>query len=502
MAALDRPWGISHLEDPAVANLISQTAGIGVAGLTPGTAVSQLISTRFAMTLTAIASGALLIGYHWWAALLLFSVIWVFSIVSRRSYVRRASTALGQTAAVRRAEYFRNLALSPGSAKDVRLLGIGDWIIARLRGEWQAGLDEQSRVYGGAFRATLVASVAVMATNALIYGLLASDGATHVISLGALVVYLRSVASMGALGSLGSADYIIAHGAAAVPAILELERLTAPPPGPALGKLPPEAPASDIHFDKVSFAYPGGRAPVLRELDLTIPAGTSMALVGLNGAGKTTLVKLLARLYDPTSGAVRVDGMDLREVDPADWQRRVAAIFQDFLRYSLPARDNIGFGALEIAGDQAALDRAAAKAGVLDRISALPQGWDTPLSCHFTGGADLSGGEWQRIALARALYAVDAGARVLVLDEPTSQLDVRGEAAFYDRFLELTAGVTSIVISHRLASVRRADRIAVLDGGLISELGSHEQLLAAGGTYARMFTLQAERFQGSEGAGR
>jgi len=219
-----------------------------------------------------------------------------------------------------------------------------------------------------------------------------------------------------------------------------------------------------------------------------------MAVVGLNGAGKTTLVKLLARLYDPTSGAVWVDGQDLREVDPTDWQRRIAAIFQDFLRYGLPARDNIGFGGLAMAGDQQALERAAAKAGVLDRIAALPAGWDTPLSRHFTGGADLSGGEWQRVALARALFAVEAGATVLILDEPTANLDVRAEAELYDRFLDLTRGLTTLLISHRFSTVRRADRICVIEDGAVREIGTHGELMALGGRYAEMFALQSQRF--------
>ncbi|WP_372784368.1 ABC transporter ATP-binding protein [Phenylobacterium sp.] len=494
MAALNRPWGIGHLEDPAVANLISQTAGIGVAGYTPGLAVNQLIGTRYATTLTAVVSGALLFGYHWWAPALLFVVLTVFSTVSRRTYVRQVSIVVGQTAAVRRAQYFRDLALAPASAKDVRLLGLGPWIVGRLRGEYEKGLGEHRRPQANAFRATLAASAAVMLANALVYGLLASDAATGAISLAALVVYLRSGMALGALGGLGPADSIIAHGFAALPAILELERITEPAPGPPPGKLPAPAPEREIRFDKVSFTYAGGRTPVLREFDLTIPAGTSMALVGLNGAGKTTLVKLLARLYDPTGGAVRVDGVDLREVDPTDWQRRIAAIFQDFLRYGLPARDNIGFGGLSMAGDQAALERAAAKAGVLARIEALPAGWDTPLSRHFTGGADLSGGEWQKVALARALFAVEAGAKVLILDEPTANLDVRAEAELYDHFLDLTKGLTTLLISHRFSTVRRADRICVIEDGAVGELGTHDELMARGGRYAEMFALQSSRF--------
>lgn len=413
----------------------------------------------------------LLIGYHWWVAALLTTVLLGFGVIARSGFARQLRTVIGQTAAVRRAEYFRTLALAPASAKDVRLLGIGDWIVGRLRGEWQAGLDEQRKAQGAAFRLTLAASAVVTLANAAVYGLLAYDAAAGAISLGALVVFLRAVAGLGALGSLNGADTVISQGSAAIPAILELERLTQATPGAPFAKLAVEAPAQAIRFDKVSFTYAGGRDAVLKDLDLTIPAGTSMALVGLNGAGKTTVVKLLARLYDPTSGAVRVDGTDLREIDPAEWRRRIAAIFQDFLRFGLPARDNIGFGGLAIADDQAALERAAAKAGILERIEALPGGWDAPLSRHFTGGADLSGGEWQRIALARALFAVEAGAKVLILDEPTANLDVRAEAALYDRFLDLTQGLTTLLISHRFSTVRRADCICVLEGAGFTNSG-------------------------------
>jgi ATP-binding cassette, subfamily B, bacterial len=499
MAALNRPWGIAHLEDPAVANLISQAAGIGIAGLTPGAAAGQLIGTRIAGTLTAVGSGSLLLFYHWWAAALLFAVTLGFSVVKRRSFVQQTATIVGQTEAVRRARYFRDLALEPAAAKDVRLLGIGPWIIERVQQEWQAGLDEKRRSQAGAFRATLLATIVVMLANALVFGLMAADAAAGVIGLGALVVYFRSATALGTLAALNPADHIIAHGFASLPAILELERSTAPAPRPALAELAPGTPHRDIRFDCVSFTYAGAARPVLRNLELTIPAGTSMAVVGLNGAGKTTLVKLLARLYDPTEGAVRVDGRDIREIEPEAWHRSIAAIFQDFLRYSLPARDNIGFGGLAIAGDQAALERAAAKAGVLERIRALPKGWDTPLSRHYTGGVDLSGGEWQKVALARALLAVEAGATVLILDEPTANLDVRAEAELYDRFLDLTKGLTTVLISHRFATVRRADCICVLEAGAVCEIGTHDQLMQRGGRYAEMFTLQSSRFVDAEG---
>jgi ATP-binding cassette subfamily B protein len=304
--------------------------------------------------------------------------------------------------------------------------------------------------------------------------------------------------------------------------VLELERLTADAaaretgeahptggaPGGASGGvnatgrslyvLAGDAPCQGIRFERVSFGYAGRDAAVLQDLDLFIPAGRSLAIVGENGAGKTTLVKLIARLYDPSAGRITIDGVDLRAIDPRAWQRRVSAIFQDFMHFALPARDNVAFGAPEQANNHPALVEAARKAGALEVVEALPRGWDTVLSRQYAGGADLSGGQWQRLALARALFAVSGGARVLILDEPTANLDVRAEAALYERFLDITQGLTTIVISHRFSTVRRADHILVLEGGRVVEDGTHDALLAAGGRYARMFTLQAQRFAGGD----
>jgi ATP-binding cassette, subfamily B, bacterial len=263
-------------------------------------------------------------------------------------------------------------------------------------------------------------------------------------------------------------------------------------------------PVHQIRFEQVSFRYDADGPLVLDRLDLTIPAGASLAVVGLNGAGKTTLVKLLCRLYEPEAGRITADGIDIRSFDGAVWQRRIAAIFQDFVHFELPVRDNVGFGAPELLADDergdAAITHALERAGALEFVTALPRGIDTPLSRQYTDGADLSGGQWQRIAIARALLAVDGGARVLVLDEPTAALDARAEVAFFERFLDLTSGATSVVISHRFSTVRRADRIAVLENGRVLEDGTHDELLARGGRYAELFTLQAARFAEEETA--
>jgi ABC-type multidrug transport system fused ATPase/permease subunit len=263
-------------------------------------------------------------------------------------------------------------------------------------------------------------------------------------------------------------------------------------------------PAHEIRFRDLSFSYSAPSetkpspaeskptAPVLDHFDLTIPAGTSLAIVGQNGAGKTTLAKLLCRLYDPQSGAIEVDGVDLRQFDLPSWRSRVAAVFQDYLRLELPLRDNVA-----PAGAPDAVINAALEAAGASHLASL----ETVLSRGYTNGTDLSGGQWQRVALARALCAVHLGAGVVILDEPTAQLDVRGEAEIFDRLLKATRRCTTILISHRFSTVRHADRICVLEHGRVVELGTHDELMARNGRYRTMFDLQAERFveEGEEG---
>ena len=492
IAALNRPWSIAHLEDPKTADLLSQVTGLGVGAVGPGAAISGLATSRIPMVLRTVVSGALLFAYSWPAALLLFAAQFVLLRQMRRAWVEESKTILGKTDAVRRADYYRELALGAGAAKEMRVLGLHGWLGDRLGSEWKRRLSEDWKDRRRDMLGGIAAAVAASAAAVIVFGVLASDAARGVITIGALLIYLRSGQAIAGWG-LSNADYAIEYGAASVPALRRLEALAAADPPAAREALPPDAPAREIRFENVSFAYAAG-PPVLAGLSLTVPAGSSMAIVGLNGAGKTTLVKLLARLYDPTGGAITVDGVDLRDLDPIAWRGRIAAIFQDFLRFGLPARDNVGFGGLRLAGDEAALARAAEKAGVLERILTLPKGWDTPLMRQFTDGADLSGGEWQRVALSRAMMAVEAGARLLILDEPTAALDVRAEAELYDRFLEITRGLTTILISHRFSTVRRADRICVLEHGAVAELGSHAELMALGGKYAELFMLQSQRF--------
>jgi ATP-binding cassette, subfamily B, bacterial len=493
LGAMLRPPGVAHVEDPEVLDKIAAARG-QTAHIDPGSAATgivQLVVNRLAVVPPAL----LLATFRWWLPIVMGAGLVWMRVVMRRHIMNAVNARMGQTSLLRQARYFVDLSLTPQAAKETRIFDLGPWFGDRFRSLYLSAMAAIWKERAGSRRRLVVPWVAAMGTSALGYWLVTTAALDGELSLARLTILLTATGGMRGVLAIGNEDVYVEQGAASLPLLREVEELAADRVNALSGSLTAtDMPKSSVRFERVCFRYPGSEHDVYAGLDLEIRSGESLAVVGINGAGKTTLVKLLSRLYDPSDGRITVDGTDLRDLDPEQWQRRVAAIFQDFTRYELTAADNVGFGAIDLIEDREALADAASQAGALDIIEALPEGWDTTLSRRFTDGVDLSGGEWQRVALARAVLAVRAGAGILVLDEPTANLDVRAEAELYERFLELTRGVTTIVISHRFSTVRRADRIVVLDGGRVVEEGTHDELVDHGGHYARMFQLQAARF--------
>jgi ATP-binding cassette subfamily B protein len=502
MAAAYAGGGVGVMEDPELLDHAADAKDrLRTEMWSPGAAAAGQVALVSRYLQTVLAAVVTSVAYAWWAG----PALLVSALTIRFGYrlgLSAFTEVFRTTARVRRrSDYFRTMLLQPAAAKELRVFALLPWLQQEYT---EAAMDNvlpvwraRRRLFYGPY--VLYVLVAFLLLGTVLTGAARATSA-GLIGLGAfmLVVQATSVA-MRIGGFIAESDVQTEQGLNAYRAVEHIERMTAQAERATDDGTadPAGLPQSQLRFEGVSFAYPGG-GPVLDGLDLTVPAGQSLAIVGLNGAGKTTLVKLLARLYEPTAGRITADGTDIRTFTTAAWQRRIAAIFQDFTRFELPVRDNVGFGAIEVLDDPERADKVIAsaleKVGATEFVDRLPRGLDTTLSRQYTDGADISGGQWQRIAIARALTAVEGGAGLLVLDEPTANLDVRAEVAFFDRFLELTRGVTSIVISHRFSTVRRADRIVVLEHGRVVEDGTHDEVLARDGRYAELFRLQAARF--------
>ncbi|MGH9037932.1 MAG: ABC transporter ATP-binding protein [Acidimicrobiia bacterium] len=499
MAPLLRPSTISHLEDPRIADELRQAQQVGSENFSAQQALGALTDLGGAR-LGAVAAAVLLSRWHWWAPIVL-ACAWLFSRMWYRIQMATLVSSMERsTPALRQAEYVGDLVLGGTAAKETRVFGLAPFLTRRFETRWRAGMTDVWRQRRRGRVGTLLNTAIIFGSHMFVLGLLVRAALAGELLLGNLFVYLQAALGLAGLGFQPENEYILRMGTAPLPHVLALDDLVAQTEAEAPAGTRPVggSPRDAIRLEDVWFGYPTTERPVLENLDLEIPAGTSLAIVGENGAGKTTLVNLICGFYRPLAGRVTVDGVDLAEFDPAAWQRRIGAVFQDFSRYPVTLRENIVFGGGAGRAGWEARYRAAEKAGLTGVAQGLPQNWYTTLSREFEGGTELSGGQWQRVALARALFALEAGARVLVLDEPTANLDVRAEAALYNRFLELTAGLTTIIVSHRFSTVRRADQIVVVHDGGIVESGTHSELLALGRRYAKMFNLQARYYQSSK----
>lgn len=497
MASMLDPNGIAHLEDPALQDKLELARGIAW-GITPGNTLNGLMALWLSR-LSALGSLVLVAQFRLWLAGLLLVANLLTLRSKKKAFLNMTQMYSRGTERLRKSAYYREVALGRDAAKESRVFGLGPWAVERFDRSW---FDAMKQVWDERKRGSLVVALGLVLKGAVtmmafVYVVSAAFDAQS--SLRELTVVIQALIGVANLSMvLGNPEIMVEQGTAAIAPAMELERAAASHSASAIGgqESADGLPTTCIRFENVTFGYPGRPTPVLDGFNLDIAAGHSLAIVGDNGAGKTTIVKLLTRLYDPTAGVVTVDGRPLCSIDPSSWHNRIGAIFQDFGRYDLPVADNIGFASFGEPRDVDALERAADRVGVAKLIHEWEHGWDSVLSRQYNSGVEVSGGQWQRIALARALYAVERGAQVLILDEPTAQLDVRAEAELYERFLEITEGLTAIVISHRFSTVRRADRIVVVEHGQVHETGSHDELIAHGGKYAEMFDLQARRFVG------
>ncbi len=451
------------------------------------------VFTIVQQTVTLTSFLVLVIRFQPWIALVLFGAT-IPAFIAQGRYSRLFFRLLTRRAPeFRQLRYLEELVTSDKSIKEVRLFGLGKSIIQRYSTTFMQYFHEDIAI---ARRQSLLGTVWGLISTAsfyVSYGWIVWITLSGNLTLGGLTFYTAILRQSQNTfqGLFNSVNFIFENGLF-MTQLLDFMALQPIMPQTKNPIAMPNPLVDGITFHDVSFKYPGRDEWTLRHIDLHIHAGETLALVGLNGAGKTTLVKLITRLYDPTEGKITIDGIDLRDFDQEELHKRIGVIFQDFVRYQMTLKDNIGFGNIERMDDIDRITHAAEDGGAAEIAAQLTNGYDTTLGRQFMDGRELSGGQWQKIALSRA-FMRDGG--ILILDEPTAALDAQREHEIFQHFRELTQDRTAILISHRFSTVRMADRIAVLSDGAIVELGSHAELIANNQRYAELFEMQASGYR-------
>jgi ATP-binding cassette subfamily B protein len=456
-------------------------------------AIVSAISQVAQQLITLISLVALLIGFSPWLAVVVI-VAAVPNFLSNSRFAEMSFRAVSHRAPeARLLSYIEGLLTSNETVKEIKLFGLGEALKARYEKLFTQFMEEDRTI---ARKNTLASLAWGMLSNLAYYGSyiwVIVRTITQVVTLGDMTMFLSVFRqSQRAVMSFLESFNRLYENNLYLDNLLDFLQIEPALITPENGLIAPAPIVEGIRFENVSFKYPGSEKYVLRNINLFIKPNESIALVGLNGAGKTTLIKLLTRLYDPTEGQITLDGKDLREYDLQSLHQRFGVIFQDFVRYQFSVKENIGFGQIEDLDQMDRVEEAAEKGGADEVIAALPQGYETVLGRRWNRGQELSGGQWQKIALSRAFMRK---AEVLILDEPTSALDAEAEYEIFLRFRELMEGRLAVLISHRFSTVRMADRIVVLENGRILELGSHEELMHHNQAYAHLFNLQAEGYR-------
>ena len=442
---------------------------------------------------TIVLMAGLLASLHWVLVFLALMAAILSLVLERRVTARLYEFFYKETPEEREREYLGDLLVQPRTTKEIRAYVLADYLLGRHRDRSEELYRQRELMYRSGTRVSMLTGLVTGTALALAYLFVAIEGVSGTIDPGGVVLVIGAFTSVsGTLGNISSTFVAVDQHTTFLEdyfSFLAVGRLI------PVAERPREVPntfEAGIEFDNVTFTYPGGTEPAVKDLNLHIRGGELIALVGENGAGKSTLIKLLLRFYDPSDGAIRVGGADLRELDPESWRSRIGVLFQDFASYEFSVRENVQMGRPGQIADDGKVLSALEDARSDWLLKKMPKGLDAKVGRLFEGGHDLSGGEWQRLALARIMYR---DADIWILDEPTASLDPEAEAAIFAELKEILRGRIGIVISHRFSTVRIADRIAVIEDGKVSELGTHEELLKARGRYAHLFELQAAGYR-------